>query len=148
MLQHIFETQVTFIYGSGKLQMTRVAAISPLTGQLEETAVQWFKPDFSRHVVLAHKECDLGDSINPWAFSLLRYWLKSVFVPVSREFSVIDAVVHYSNQRLASHFKAHPQPARVHTDDRNKAYIRSLSGNGYAKRAYYFEIVECVPPPC
>ena len=27
------------------------------------------------------------------------------------------------------------------------AYIRSLSGNGYAKRAFYFEIVECVPPP-
>ena len=36
VLQHIFETQVTCIYGQGKLQWTRVAAISPLTGQLEE----------------------------------------------------------------------------------------------------------------
>ena len=24
-------------------------------------------------------------------------------------------------------------------------YIRSLSGNGYAKRAFFFEIIECVP---
>ena len=80
--------------------------------------MQWFKTDFSRHVVLAHKECDLGDSINPWAFpllplfqalpvtlsltptlaltltrwafSLLRYWLKAVFVPVNRKFSVLQ----------------------------------------------------------
>ena len=59
---------MTCIYGSGKLQYTRVAAISPLTGQLEEKQVQWFKTDFSRHVVLAHKECDLGDAINPCAF--------------------------------------------------------------------------------
>ena len=27
------------------------------------------------------------------------------------------------------------------------AYIRSLSGNGYAKRAFFFEIIECVSPP-
>ena len=100
--------------------------------------MQWFKTDFSRHVVLAHKECDLGDAINPWAFSLLpltqaltltltltqappvaltptpsptrspdpnpnpdpnpsswafsllRYWLKAVFVPVNRKFSVLQ----------------------------------------------------------
>ena len=25
----------------------------------------------------------MGEQLNPWAFSLLRYWLKSVFVPAS-----------------------------------------------------------------
>lgn len=109
VLQHIFETQVTCIYGSGKLQMTRVAAISPQTGGLEEKAVQWFKTDFSRHVVLAHKECDLGDDINPWAFSLLRYWLKAVFVPVNRKFSVLQQVLQSCNLRMKHYFKSHPE---------------------------------------
>ena len=78
-------------------------------------------------MVLAHKECDLGDAINPWAFSLLRYWLKSVFVPVNREFAVVDTVVHYSNIKLANHFKSHPQLQLVQTDQPHLAYIRSCS---------------------
>tara|TARA_B110001452_G_scaffold95772_1_gene79124 strand:- start:1141 stop:2823 length:1683 start_codon:yes stop_codon:yes gene_type:complete len=128
VLQHIFETQVTYIYGSGKLQMTRVAAISPLTGQLEEKAVQWFKTDFSRHVVLAHKDCDLGDSINPWAFSLLRYWLKAVFVPVNRRFSVLQAVLQSCNLRMKHYFKSHPELTVVDSvDDPKLKLIRAVT---------------------
>jgi hypothetical protein len=39
--------------------------------------VGWFKTPFSRHVLLANSDSDLGENLNPWAFSLLRYWLKS-----------------------------------------------------------------------
>ena len=78
-------------------------------------------------MLLANSDSDLGEQLNPWAFSLLRYWLKSVFVPVSREFSVVDAVVHYSNQKLASHFKAHPQLQLRRTDMPDVFSIRSCS---------------------
>ena len=40
-----------------------------------------------------------------------------VFIPVARDFSVVDAVVHYSNQKLATHFKTHPQLALTHTEE-------------------------------
>ena len=126
-LHHVWETQVTAIYGSGTAQSTLVAASHPTDGKLVEKAVGWFKTPFSRHVLLANSDSDLGENLNPWAFSLLRYWLKSVFVPVSREFSVVDAVVHYSNQKLATHFKTHPQLALTHTEDSALWYIRSLS---------------------
>lgn len=69
-----------------------------------------------------------GEQLNPWAFSLLRYWLKSVFVPVAREFSVVDAVVHHSNVKLVTHFKTHPQLILVQTDVPNVCYIRTKSG--------------------
>jgi len=59
--------------------------------------------------VLTHKECDLGDAINPWAFSLLRYWLKAVFVPVNRKFSVLQAVLQSCNLRMKHYFKSHPE---------------------------------------
>lgn len=118
-LRHVWETQVTAIYGSGTPQTTLVAAQDPTSNRLVEKAVGWFKTPFSRHVLLANSDSDLGENLNPWAFSLLRYWLKSVFVPVSRDFSVVDAVVHYSNQKLATHFKTHPQLALAHTDDSN-----------------------------
>jgi len=126
-LRYVWETQVTAIYGSGTPQTTLVAAVDPSTHKLIEKAVGWFKTPFSRHVLLANSDSDLGENLNPWAFSLLRYWLKSVFVPVAREFSVVDAVVHYSNQKLASHFKTHPQLALTHTGDSDVWYIRSLS---------------------
>ena len=103
-LRYVWETQVTAIYGSGSLQTTLVAPLDPPPNTIVEKAVGWFKTPFSRHVLLANSDSDLGENLNPWAFSLLRYWLKSVFVPVSREFSVVDAVVHYSNQKLQTHF--------------------------------------------
>jgi len=129
-LRHVWETQVTAIYGSGTPQTTLVAALDPSSGTLVEKSVGWFKTPFSRHVLLANSDSDLGENLNPWAFSLLRYWLKSVFIPVAREFSVVDAVVHYSNQKLATHYKTHPQLALTHTDGEDSDrlwYIRSLS---------------------
>ena len=93
VLAHIFNTQVAYIYGAGKLQSTRVAAVNPLTGQLEEKDVGWFKTDFPRHLVLANQDCELGEETNPWAFALLRNWLKAVFVPVNRRFSVLQSVL-------------------------------------------------------
>ena len=54
-----------------------------------------------------------------------------VFIPVARDFSVVDAVVHYSNQKLATHFKTHPQLALTHTEEVGTEgrvwYIRSHS---------------------
>ena len=136
-LRHVWETQVTAIYGAGTPQSTLVAAVDPNTGTLIEKAVDWFKTPFSRHVLLANADSDLGEQLNPWGFSLLRYWLKSVFVPVSREFSVVDAVVHYSNQKLTSHFKAHPQLALVqHQEEPGVCYIRSLSDSPEALRLH------------
>jgi len=135
-LRHVWETQVTAIYGSGTAQSTLVAAVDPTSKVLVEKAVGWFKTPFSRHVLLANADSDLGEQLNPWAFSLLRYWLKSVFVPVARDFSVVDAVVHYSNQKLASHFKAHPQLALCHTDQPDVCYIRSLSDSPEALRLH------------
>ena len=79
---------MTAIYSSGTMQSTKVAAEDPISGKLTEKTVGWFKTPFSRHVLLANNDSDLGEQLNPWAFSLLRYWLKSVFVPVNREFSV------------------------------------------------------------
>lgn len=135
-LRHVWETQVTAIYGAGTPQSTLVAALDPTSGQLTEKAVGWFKTPFSRHVLLANADSDLGEQLNPWAFSLLRYWLKSVFVPVAREFSVVDAVVHYSNQKLTTHFKTHPQLALIPTEEPDVCYIRSLSDSPEALRLH------------
>jgi HSP20 family molecular chaperone IbpA len=136
-LRHVWETQVTAIYGAGTPQSTLVAAVDPNTGTLVEKAVGWFKTPFSRHVLLANADSDLGEQLNPWGFSLLRYWLKSVFVPVSRDFSVVDAVVHFSNQKLTTHFKAHPQLALVQSEEEpGVSYIRSLSDSPEALRLH------------
>ena len=59
-MQHIYESQIMHVYGHGKLQTTRIAAVNPTTGELEEKDVQWFKTDFSRHILLANQDCELG----------------------------------------------------------------------------------------
>ena len=140
VLEHIFATQICSIYGAGKAQTTRVAAVraarhspppclnvpeptssvaaqpNPLDGgNLEDRDVHWFKTDFSRHVILANKDCELGDATNPWAFALLRYWLKAVFVPVNRRFTVLQSVLRACNTRIHAYFKAHPGAAVVLT---------------------------------
>ena len=71
-LRHVWETQVTTIYGTGTPQNTKVAAVDLVTHQLVEKSVGWFKTPFSRHVLLANHDSDLGEQLNPWAFSLLR----------------------------------------------------------------------------
>lgn len=36
---------------------------------------------------------------------MLRYWLKAVFVPINRPFSVIDSIMNYSVLKLSNYFK-------------------------------------------
>jgi len=36
---------------------------------------------------------------------MLRYWLKAVFVPINRNFSVIDSIMNYSVLKLSNYFK-------------------------------------------
>jgi len=110
--------------------LRRVAALNPHTQQLEDKEVQWFKTDFSRHVVLANEDCELGDATNPWAFALLRFWLKAVFVPVNRRFSVLQSVLHSCNLRLNAYIKAHPQLVVDETDDPCLKVIRGSHDRG------------------
>jgi len=125
VMQHIFESQIMHVYGRGKLQTTRIAAVSPLSHELEEQDVQWFKTDFSRHVLLANEDCELGDRTNPWAFALLKNWLRSAFVPVNRRFSVLQSVLQSCNARLSSYFKALPELVVDTTNDRRVKVIRA-----------------------
>jgi hypothetical protein len=105
ILSHIWETQVRQIYSMGNEQTTKVAARNPLTGKLEEKTVSWFKSPYTRHVCLVNQDSILGYNQNPWAFSLLRYWLKAVLVPLDRNFSVVDSVIQFSQAKLSSYFK-------------------------------------------
>jgi len=57
-MDHIFHSQILYVYGQGKAQTTRIAAPNPKTGELEAKDVVWFKTDFSRHVILANEDCD------------------------------------------------------------------------------------------
>jgi len=50
---------------------TKVAALNNM-GKLQEKHVNWFKTPYSRHICIANADSDLGEMINPWAFSLLR----------------------------------------------------------------------------
>ena len=75
-------------------------------GKLIEKHVSWFKTQYSRHICLVNDDCSLGFDINPWAFSLLRYWLKSVFVPVNRKLTIIDNVMSHSSIKLSRYFKS------------------------------------------
>jgi len=117
ILEHIWQNQVTQIYGNGSTQKTKVAAVNPITGVLEEKHVIWFKTLYTRHICLVNDDAVLGMSINPWVFSLLRYWLKAVFVPVNRPFSVVDAILNYSTQKLSSYFRMSVNLNLCDTDD-------------------------------
>ena len=86
-----------------------------------------FKTDFSRHVILANKDCPLGEETNPWVFALLRYWLKAVFVPINRRFSVLQSVLQSCNARLSSYFKAHPQLTVENTKETKLKLIKAVT---------------------
>jgi HSP20 family molecular chaperone IbpA len=105
ILDHVWETQVKQIYSDGSVQQTLVAAKNPMTGNLEEKKVTWFKSPFTRHVCLVNQDSILGMNHNPWSFSLLRYWLKAVLVPLNREFSVVENVINFSDSKLSVYFK-------------------------------------------
>ena len=87
--------------------------------------VHWFKTDFSRHVLLANEDCELGDTTNPWTFALLKNWLRSAFVPVNRRFSVLQSVLRSCNTRLSSYFKTHPELVIDTTEDPAVKVIRA-----------------------
>jgi 50S ribosome-binding GTPase len=117
ILDHIWETQVKQIYADGSTQTTLVAATNPMTGKLEEKKVTWFKSPFTRHVCIVNHDSLLGMNHNPWSFSLLRYWLKAVLVPLNREFSVVDNVINFSDSKLSVYFKEKIDLVLADTDD-------------------------------
>lgn len=123
ILSHIWETQVKQIYSNGSEQFTKVAARNPLTGKLEEKTVSWFKSPFTRHVCLVNQDSIFGYNVNPWSFSLIRYWLKAVQVPLNRNFSVVDNVIHVSETKLSYYFKTPITLSLVDTDDFYKKKI-------------------------
>ena len=123
ILDHIWETQVRQIYQSGNEQQTKVAAKNPLTGKLEEKQVNWFKSPYTRHVCLVNQDSILGYNQNPWTFSLLRYWLKAVQIPLNRNFSVVDSVIHFSNNKLTSYFK---QPIKLVLKDSGDELVKTI----------------------
>jgi len=125
VMDHIFHSQILFVYGRGKVQTTRIAALNPITGELEEKDVLWFKTDFSRHVILANEDCELGDRTNGWTFALLKNWLRSAFVPVNRRFSVLQSVLQSCNGRLSAYFKTEPELSVEMTDDPRTRLIRA-----------------------
>ena len=125
VMEHIFNSQILHVYGRGKVQTTRIAAVNPSTGELEEKDVQWFKTDFSRHVILANEDCELGDRTNGWAFALLKNWLRSAFVPVNRRFSVLQSVLQSCSGRLQSYFRAQPELVVETSDDPRVRLIRA-----------------------
>ena len=80
-------------------------------------------------MLLANEDCELGDQTNPWAFALLKNWLRSAFVPVNRRFSVLQSVLQSCNARLSSYFKAHPELVVETTSDRR---VKVLTFNAAA----------------
>ncbi|GAB5367045.1 hypothetical protein AAMO2058_001196500 [Amorphochlora amoebiformis] len=141
VLTHIWKTQVTHIYADGSNMKTMVAARNEETGKLEHRQVSWFKTKFSRHVCLANHDSPLGKKINPWATSLLRYWLKSVFVPVDRDFTVVETVVQSASKRLSA-FIQQPVHLRIYPgEDDRTMYIKpdklKERGEGESKESIF-----------
>ena len=127
MLEFVWEMQVEKIYCQGSKQKTRVAAVNPLTGKLEEKSVVWFKSDFTRHVCLVSQDSILGLKVNPWAFSLLRYWLKAVLVPINREYSVVDSVIESAEKKLSGYFRENIRLQMDEPDRNNARRIRNTN---------------------
>ncbi|EAR86836.1 50S ribosome-binding GTPase (macronuclear) [Tetrahymena thermophila SB210] len=125
ILEHVWQTQVTQIYNSGSIQKTKVAARCSETNQLLEKHVVWFKTLYTRHICLANDDSELGKQVNPWVFSLLRYWLKAVFVPVERPVPVIDQLMKFSTLQLSKYFKTGVSLQLVETDEQLVKYIRT-----------------------
>lgn len=125
ILQHIWDNQVIDIYQSGSIQKSVVAAVNPITRKLEEKQVVWFKSEFTRHICLVNNDSQLGQEINPWTFSLLKYWLKAVLVPIHRNFSVVDSVIKSSTNKLNSYFKAELSIDLIDTDQQLVKILRN-----------------------
>eukprot|EP00466_Bigelowiella_natans_P010033 jgi/Bigna1/80064/fgenesh1_pg.67_\ len=126
-LDYAWKSQVTQVYhaSGGSSRRTRVAATNPCSRQLEDKTVTWYKTRYSRHICLANATSQLGLAINPWAVSLLRYWLKSVVVPTSRKRSIQDTIVTTCTKKLSMCFKARNSQLKVfETEEKCVSYIR------------------------
>ena len=44
-------------------------------------------------------------SVNPWVLSLIKYWLKSVFVPLGRKTPITDSVLKHSELKLSAYLR-------------------------------------------
>lgn len=106
ILDHLWETQVPKIYGEGIFHRTKVSAINPINGKSQEKHVHWFQTHHSRHIRLANDDSMLGNSVNPWTFSLVKLWLTVTFLIIYRFISFekfrqnsfrsqIDQFTHY-----------------------------------------------------
>lgn len=125
MFKHVWKNQVTGIYCGGQECTTSVAAPNARTGELEEKQVHWFKTKYTRHVALGNEDSPLGRSMNPWTISLLRYWLKSVFVPVNRKISVVRNVIDFSNKKLSAYFNE-PLILGLHAAEKEGPYAKYI----------------------
>jgi hypothetical protein len=65
----------------------------------------------------------LGLAINQWVFSLLRYWLKAVFVPVNRPFSVVDNILTFSKLKLSQYFRTN---LSLRINNTNDALLKTI----------------------
>lgn len=76
ILDHIWESQVTQIFGNGSFHMTKISGFNPINEKLQEKHISWYKTNYSRHVCIVNDESMLGNNINPWSIALVNSWLK------------------------------------------------------------------------
>ncbi|KRX05357.1 P-loop containing nucleoside triphosphate hydrolase [Pseudocohnilembus persalinus] len=124
ILEHAWENQVTQIYKNGMKQQTKVAAYDAQSEQVIEKSVAWFKTQYTRHICIINDDCPYGRQVNPWVFGLLKYWLKSVFVPVNRNFNVIESILTFSALKLSSYFKT---SLTLSLQDTNDKYVKTIN---------------------
>jgi len=75
-----------------------VKAEDPATHEIVEKEVLWLNTGNSRHICLGNHNSPVGKEVNPWMFALLKIWLRSLFVPVKRDYSVMNLIINHSNQ--------------------------------------------------
>jgi HSP20 family molecular chaperone IbpA len=68
--------------------------------------------------------------VNPWAFSLLKYWLKAVLVPINRNYSVVDNIIDSAGKKLSRYFR---QDIKLVMDEPDKDDIQRIK-NGNRKK--------------
>ncbi|CAD8199059.1 unnamed protein product [Paramecium pentaurelia] len=104
LIQHVWSVQIEKIL-EGNIQKSTVEAINPFTNQLEEKSVMWFNTETSRHICIVNDNSDLGKSINPWTYSLLKYWLKLVVVPHQSKILKYNDIVEVCQLKMSNLLK-------------------------------------------
>ncbi|CAD8186951.1 unnamed protein product [Paramecium octaurelia] len=104
LIQHVWSVQIEKIL-EGNIQKSTVEAMNPFTNQLEEKSVMWFNTETSRHICIVNDNSDLGKSINPWTYSLLKYWLKLVVVPHQSKILKYNDIVEVCQLKMSNLLK-------------------------------------------